>query len=183
MNNFTKVVAYCISLPARYKGMHCGADSFIAPGYDWLFVDLHGVTLKDHVVIGKNAWIQTVNHDNVRGSVVIHDNTQIGRNTVISAAKQIRIGDSCLFSYNVSLVDHDHVFKKDDSSPMQSGITEAKPILIGDHTFIGANSFICKGVMLGKHCVVGANSVVTKSFPDYCVIAGNPAKLIKRLAK
>ncbi len=59
-----------------------------------------------------------------------------------------------------------------------------KEVIIDDYCWIGMNSVIMPGVHLGPRTVVGAGSVVTKSFPDgYCVIGGNPAKLIKELDK
>lgn len=54
--------------------------------------------------------------------------------------------------------------------------------MIGDKCWIGMNSVILPGVVLGDNTIVGAGSVVTKSFENgHCVVAGNPAKLIKRL--
>lgn len=80
----------------------------------------------------------------------------------------------------MSLLDHDHRFQK-NVSPMDSGLTEGKEIHIDDGVFIGAHSFILKGVRLGKGRVVGANSVVTETFPGNSIVAGNPARLIKKV--
>lgn len=52
---------------------------------------------------------------------------------------------------------------------------------IGNHVDIGSNSIIIGDIEIGNDCIIGAGSVVTQSFPDKCVIAGNPAKIIKRL--
>lgn len=181
MNFLFKIVAYCISLPARIKGMKFGKNSFIGPGYDWLFIDLHGVIVGNNVMIGKNVWIQVSRVGCLRGKIFIRDGTNIGRNATISAIKKITIGKKCLISYNVSIFDHDHEVDNPKISPMEGKPAKAKETIIGDNCFIGAHSFILKGVKLGKHCVVGANSVVTKSFPAHSVVAGNPAKLIKKL--
>ncbi len=51
---------------------------------------------------------------------------------------------------------------------------------IGNNCWIGEKSIILPGVILGDFCVVGAGSVVTKSAPDYCMLVGNPARIIKR---
>lgn len=175
MNALVKILASFISIPARLKGMKFGENSYIAPGYDFLFVNLHGVELKKNVLIGKNAWLETP-----RGQIIIGDGTQIGRCATISSHKRITIGNNCLISYNVSILDADHnVFSK--ISPMKSGISKPEEIVIEDDCFIGAHSFILKGVHLGCHVTVGANSVVTKSFPAGSVIVGNPAKLIKKI--
>ncbi len=57
-----------------------------------------------------------------------------------------------------------------------------KSVYIGDYSWIGANSTILPGVTLGRFTVVGSGSVVTKSFPEgYCIVGGNPAKVIRRL--
>lgn len=57
-----------------------------------------------------------------------------------------------------------------------------KEIIIGDNCWIGMNSVILPGVTLGNHTIVGAGSIVTKSFTDgNCIIAGNPAKIIRKL--
>lgn len=53
------------------------------------------------------------------------------------------------------------------------------PIVIGENTFVGMNCIILKGTTIGKNCIIGAGSVVHGSYPDNCVIAGNPAKIIK----
>ena len=55
------------------------------------------------------------------------------------------------------------------------------PVTIGKNCFIGCNALILKGVVLGDNCVVGAGSVVTGQFEDNCVIAGNPARVIRTL--
>jgi len=56
-----------------------------------------------------------------------------------------------------------------------------KEIKIDDDVWIGANAVITAGVHIGRHAVVAAGAVVTKDVPEYCVVAGVPAKIIKRL--
>ena len=55
-----------------------------------------------------------------------------------------------------------------------------KETTIGENCFIGMGAAIMPGTVLGKQCVVGANSVVKGTFPDYCVIVGSPAKIVKK---
>lgn len=179
MISFQDALGYIISCPARIKGMKFGRGSFIGPGYDFLDVRLRGITLGDTVLIGRNAWLQT-NPNFPESKITIGNGTHIGRNSSISAAKEIKIGSGCLFSFNVSILDHDHFFGY-NVSPVNDKLSKPKSITINDNCFVGAHSFILKGVELGHHCVVGANSVVTKSFPPYSIIAGNPAKLLKSL--
>ena len=154
--------------------MKFGTNSFIAAGYDFFNVNLRNIIVGDHVLIGRNAWLSTVAQDAI---VKIQDGTHIGRECVIASALEISIGQGCLISYRVSILDHDHKFIS-GVSPVKTGIDEAKAIKIGNNCFIGAQSFVLKGVELGENCIIGANSVVTKSFPPNSTIAGNPAKKI-----
>lgn len=89
----------------------------------------------------------------------------------------IYIGDYVTISPNCGIISGNH-------SPQNHIIHINKEIRIDDYCWIGMNSMILPGVHLGPRTVVGAGSVVTKSFPDgYCVIGGNPAKMIKELDK
>ncbi|MGL4673104.1 DapH/DapD/GlmU-related protein, partial [Cetobacterium sp.] len=62
-----------------------------------------------------------------------------------------------------------------------SGKEYGKPVKIGNNVWIGGRSVICPGVTLGDNVVVAAGSVVTKSFPNNCIIGGNPAKTIRMI--
>ena len=173
-----KIFLFFIKIPFLLKGGKIGNNSFISPGYDFFGVQLKGIFLGNNVLIGRGAILNIAQKN---AQIKVGNGTNIARFCNISAAKKITIGKKCLISYNISLLDHDHNLNKKRISPIDSGITSGQEIIIGDDCFIGAHSFILKGVRLGKQCVVGANSVVNKSFPDYSIIAGNPAKLIKTI--
>ena len=92
--------------------------------------------------------------------------------TKIRCKNRIVIGKDVAIAHDVLIMDcdgHDVNGEKDTG----------KPIIIGNHVWIGSKSIILKGVELGNNVVVAAGSVVTKSFPANVVIAGNPAKIIR----
>ncbi len=113
---------------------------------------------------------------------------EIGKNCGISGSTiyswdSIKIGDNTRIGANCKIVDND--FHPIDLTPRREGLneeyTKRAPIIIGNDCFIGMNSIILKGTTLGNNVVVGAGSVVHGSFPDNCIIAGNPAKIIKHI--
>ena len=89
---------------------------------------------------------------------------------------KIIIGKGTKIAPNCGIITTNHDFYNLNKS------AEGKEIVIGEECWIGINSVILPGVHLGKHTIVGAGSVVTKSFEEgNCIIAGNPAKLIRKL--
>lgn len=110
----------------------------------------------------------------------------IGNNVGISGAtiyarKGIYIGDNTIIGGNCKILDND--FHPTDAEARLADDKRqigTKEIRIGNNCFIGCNSIILKGTVLGKNCVVGAGSVVSGTFEDNCLIAGNPAKTIKK---
>lgn len=86
---------------------------------------------------------------------------------------KIKIGKDVHIAANVGIITQNHnPANPDEHLP-------AKPVTIGDNCWIGMNAVILPGVTLGDFTTVGAGSVVTHSFDGHCVIAGNPAKVIK----
>ena len=111
----------------------------------------------------------------------------IGNNVGISGAtiyarKSITIGDGTNIGGNVKILDNDfHPIEVEARLADDKSKIGTRSIVIGKNCFIGCNSLILKGTALGEGCVVGAGAVVSGKFDDNCVIAGNPAKVIKRL--
>lgn len=120
--------------------------------------------------------------------IVIGNNVGISGATIY-ARKSIQIGDNTCIGGNAKILDNDfHPIEVEirnkllnDPSGGDSDMVPSKPITIGRNCFIGCNSIILKGTVLGDGCVVGAGAVVSGKFDDNCVIAGNPARIIKRL--
>lgn len=114
-------------------------------------------------------------------SIVFEDNISIAQNLhIISGGNQeLRIGKNTTFSANVFITNVDHEYQNIDTHIMEQKhiINETK---IGENCFIGYGAVIQAGTILGKQCIVGSNSVVRGTFPDYCVIVGVPARIVKR---
>ena len=112
---------------------------------------------------------------------------KIGNRVGISGAtiygwKSIEIGDDTRIGANCKIVDTD--FHPVDPVQRLNGINEAagcKPVKIGKNCFIGMNSLILKGTVLGDNCVVGAGSVVCGQFEAGSILAGNPARVIRKI--
>jgi len=150
-----------------------------------------GATLAigDHVTI-KSSFLSNLVGLYSRSIIVTREpgaRLRIGDNVGISGAaiyarKEIIIGDNTLIGGNVKILDNDfHPIDTAARLAGDSGRIKAAPIVIGKNCFIGCNVLILKGTVLGDGCVVGAGAVVCGEFGSGCVIAGNPAKVMRRL--
>ena len=113
------------------------------------------------------------------GRIVICDDVSIGPGVNITATNLITIGNGCTFSSNVFVTDLDHSYEIKDVSVMRQPNVISKGTIISENCFIGTGAVILAGTKLGKQVIVGANSVVRGTFPDYSVIAGAPARVLR----
>lgn len=99
-------------------------------------------------------------------------------NCVILDVCLVSFGKNAFLAPNVQIYTATHPL---DALERISGQEYGKPISFGDNVWIGGSSVICPGVKVGHNVVIGAGSVVTKNIPDNVVVAGNPARIIKKL--
>lgn len=111
-------------------------------------------------------------------NIHVGKNFYVNFNSIFLDTCPITIGDNCMFGPNAQLYTATHPLHP---VKRNSGLEYGKPITIGDNVWFGGNVVVTPGVMLGDNVVVAAGSVVTKSFPENCVIGGNPAKIIKEI--
>ncbi|MBN1124189.1 MAG: acyltransferase [Sedimentisphaerales bacterium] len=93
----------------------------------------------------------------------------------------ITIEDDVLMGNNVHIYTANHNFDRIDIPIIDQGHYQSRGVVLKKGCWIGANSVILPGVTIGQNCVVGAGSVVTKSFSNNCVVAGNPARMIRSI--
>ncbi|WP_314720382.1 DapH/DapD/GlmU-related protein [Parvimonas micra] len=132
--------------------------------------DIFGENLGEDSVV--NAPIQGACIDRIK----IGKNVFINSNTLFMARGGIIIEDDVKIAANCQLLTNNH-----DS--YERKILTCKPILIKKGAWIGAGATIMPGICIGKYAIVGASSVVTHDVPDYSVVVGNPARVIKELDK
>lgn len=127
--------------------------------------------------IGKKAVIEDYSViNNGMGDVVIGDHSFIGlHNTIIGP---VEIGENVIIAQQVTISGLNHGYE-DINTPIKDQSCTAKNIVIGKDSWIGANAVITAGITIGTHTIVAAGSVVTKHVPDYSIVAGNPARVIK----
>lgn len=155
---------------------------------------------KKYLTIGKNCIISgNFIFESTEGQVKIGNHSYIGGSTFISRS-QITIGDNVTIAWGCTIYDHDshsldyRLRRKDIDDELRDiriGVSfirnkdwscvKSKPITIENDAWIGMNCIILKGVTIGEGSVIGAGSVVTKDVPPWTVVAGNPARVVKKL--
>jgi len=140
------------------------------------------INLGRDVIVRSGARLEAIgNCDYCNSKIIIGDGTAIQFNFHCGAVESVIIGKDVVIGGNVYITDHDHCYDDPVLSVRRNSKLISKPIEIGDGCWIGEGSVILKGVTLGERVVVGANSVVTHDVPSWAVVAGNPAKIIKKI--
>lgn len=138
-------------------------------GYYWkLFLKKAGKRLK----IAYNVRIQSPHNIEIGNDVFINFDT------IVDGHGKVIIGNNVRVGYRALLITANHKF--DSSADLRNNILKAKNIVIKDNCWLGSNCIILPGITINNNSIVGAGAVVTKTFPSNSVIAGNPARVVKK---
>lgn len=111
--------------------------------------------------------------------MIIGDRVRIGRFSEIFAIQSITIEEGVVMAENTYISDNTHSFDDVNIPIRDQKVLPLKNVVVGKGTWIGRNACIM-GCKIGQNCVIGAFSFVKKDIPDFCVVVGNPARIVKR---
>jgi acetyltransferase-like isoleucine patch superfamily enzyme len=147
-----------------------------------LLLNPHRVSLGARSLIRRGCRLEVVDHGQPwEPAITIGDGVNIEQNVHLVCHDRITIGNHVSIAGNCAIVDVSHIAaallapRQSDIDPRRSHVT------IGDHSFLGYGTTILPNVTIGAYCVIGAGSVVSHDIPDYCVAAGVPARVLRRL--
>ena len=167
---FQKMFAYC------GKNVNFGRNVHI--------VGRQSISIHDFTYIGKDTCLTYWNIIDGNIHINIGSNCSIGAFNHITAIDKIEIGDGFLSGKWVTISDNNHGDSSIEQLKMRPGarpMTSKGPVVIGKNVWIGDKATILSGVTIGDGAVIGANSVVTKNVPEYTIVGGNPAKILKKI--
>lgn len=132
---------------------------------------------------GKNILFFPLNSSFSYKTIEMGDDVFIGPGARFSAIKEIKIGSKVMFGPSVTIMGGDHNFSQvgrymfdvHEKLPKNDS-----PVVIKDDVWIGNNAIILKGVTIGEGSIIAAGSLVIKDMPEYSIIGGVPAKVLKQ---
>lgn len=148
----------------------------------------------ENVRIGTHCTVGALFMCRCGGRITVGENTFIGQGTSIQAKEKITIEKNVIIANNVVLLDNNN-HPTDPARRLEMSAcadflhdemwgwkeADSAPVTIEENVWIGRDSRILKGVTVGKGAIVALGAVVTHDVPPYTVVAGNPAKVVKRL--
>lgn len=183
-----KILGRKANLPIRPMPDHVGQNT-----------EFNGAVDKRHpdskISIGDDCLIMGFLVTNTAESkVIVGNNVFVGGGSILESAISIIVEDDVLISHGCLIQDSDnhsikYSLRKVDTADWKRNryhnwaITEKRPIKISKGSWIGAKAIVLKGVTVGVGSIVAAGSVVTKDVPDWTIVGGNPAKIIRTLSE
>jgi acetyltransferase-like isoleucine patch superfamily enzyme len=165
----------------RPSGVTMGRGSSVMR--PWRFLGANGVSIGTRTHVQAGGYWECAARGGLQGTIVVGDDVFIGFRSFITAVSLISIGDDCVLSSEVYLADLSHGLDPRAGPILMQELESKGPTRLGRGCFLGYRAAVLPGVTLGDHCVVGTNSTVTRSFPAYSMVAGSPARLIKRFSQ
>jgi len=142
------------------------------------------ISIGNSVAVKEHAWLNVATDDPTgEPTIVIEDNCVIAIGSILTARNQIHLERSVNVAQQVLISDHNHAYEDIEKAILRQDITEGGRIRIGEGSWIGHGAVILcsRGELtIGRHCVIAANSVVMQSVPDYSVVFGVPARIIRQ---
>lgn len=164
----------------KYTFYKCG-EQVMFYGID-LLEGVKYISIGDNTAFGKGLYLTAWKVSDKDPQLHIAKNCSFGAYNHLSCANRIEIAEGVLTGKFVSIVDNSHGetdFNTLQIQPTQRPCVSKGPVRIGRNVWIGDKATILPNVTIGEGSVIAANAVVTKDVPPYCVVAGNPAKVIK----
>ena len=138
------------------------------------------IKIGNHVLVQYKTWLACLPLTGTENPIlIIEDNATIGNFNHIYATQKIVIEANVLTGDKVYITDNLHSYENLEMPVIKQPIKQINEVVIGEGSWLGENVCVI-GAKIGKHCVIGANAVVTKDIPDYSVVVGIPATIIKR---
>jgi len=110
-----------------------------------------------------------------------HTGMRIGDDVVIYNSDLDGLYPELITIGNNVTITHAVVLVHDDSAVLWKKRRRVAPVTIGDNVFVGHHSLVLPGVTIGDNCIIAAGAVVSKNVPDNCIVAGNPARVVKSI--
>lgn len=142
------------------------------------FSDEYNMLLKELFIggMGRDCYILAPMYVNIAKNIHIGNNVSINAYFKCMSAGNVYIEDNVRIAMGTSIITNNHDFYERE-------ILTIKDVYIKKNAWIGANSIILPGVTIGENAIIGAGSVVTRDVEANTIVAGNPAKPIKKLDK
>ena len=164
-----------------YYGFSAFVPIHPMPGYMVGYFLRRKIANKLFAFCGDNIVVKNECYFGDGSRLLVDSRSQLGQNARLNG--RIIIGKDVLMGPDVIMMATSHAYEDANKNINLQGEAIEKPIYIGDDVWIGTRVVILPGVTIGSHSIIGAGSIVTKSFPEFSIIAGNPAKLIRSRVK
>jgi maltose O-acetyltransferase len=130
--------------------------------------------------VGENVEVRSPFFCDYGSNIHLGDGAFMNFNCVVLDVVEVRIGDGTQIGPAVQIYAADH---PRDPAVRLSGLENGKPVVIGRNVWIGGGAILLPGITVGDDAVIGAGSVVTRDVPAGAIVAGNPARVLKRAAE
>ena len=142
---------------------------------------LLGASIGKNVNINAGVFFHMETMESSFSNLVVRDNVYIGPRGFIDLSGKVVINDNATISMNSCILTHQDPGELKNRPIAKYYPKKISNVIIEEGSYIGANALILPGIKIGKMSVIGAGAVVTKDVPDYTIVVGVPARIIKKI--